>query len=807
MNAQKSDSVIKRQDAKYANRLRTGDPAGRPSSASSAPLRFRIHPDIAVIFALFALWLLFFWRLFTPITADQASLAQGDFSGQFVAFAAYQYERFSQGQIPLWNPYNNGGLPFIADTQAAVFYPPRLLTLALSYLAGGFSYRALQLEMTAHVLIFTLLLYAFMRRVTLRQPASQLASFTTAIVGGYGGFMSGYPLLQLALLEAATWLPLALIGIHESTEYKVQSTKYSPRTFENPEQRTPNTEQNPQYPTPNSQYLLLTALAYGLSWLAGHPQTTFLMTWLLLAYLSYRLWQMRARWTWFVAGAALFGIGGVALAAVQLLPGAEYLALTTRAGFGFDAKANGFPLQDVLQFIYPNVVSVFSPLYVGLVGLALALIALWRRTNGTYFWGIAALVALLWSFGGNTLLYPILYNLLPGAYFFRGQERAALIVAVSLAVLAGMGIVQLAMWDAARDHAALLRLRIWLSRAFVGIGGVAALVMVVWIGNRDGYGAFIPYFALSTIVAGILSLLLPAATSRRVALLVVPALLVFELFTVNMNADAVYDPVPPEQQITFTPPPLVALASADTAALPYRVDGFRGLGANYGSLYGLADIHGISPLWLGSAYALIEGDMPDERSWELFAVRYVFTDWNELPVASTIVGRGSDAYGDINLHLLDNPRPFARLVNAYEVEADDAAARARLRDPAFDPRSTILLNHDPGVAGQTVQNGSAVTSSYAPEDFTITVSTPAPAILSVAHVDYPGWRATIDGQPVPILRAYGGLMAVVVLAGEGQLVQFVYDPPTYRIGAIVSLAAWASVIIFGVISLWRARRR
>ena len=28
------------------------------------------------------------------------------------------------GEIPLWNPYNNGGLPFIADTQAAVFYPP-----------------------------------------------------------------------------------------------------------------------------------------------------------------------------------------------------------------------------------------------------------------------------------------------------------------------------------------------------------------------------------------------------------------------------------------------------------------------------------------------------------------------------------------------------------------------------------------------------------------------------------------------------------------------------------------------------------
>ena len=94
-------------------------------------LRRFFTPDVLAILLLIALWLLFFWRLFTPVTADQASLKQGDFSGQFVTFAGYQYERLSHGEIPLWDPYNNGGLPFIADTQAAVFYPPRLLTIGL----------------------------------------------------------------------------------------------------------------------------------------------------------------------------------------------------------------------------------------------------------------------------------------------------------------------------------------------------------------------------------------------------------------------------------------------------------------------------------------------------------------------------------------------------------------------------------------------------------------------------------------------------------------------------------------------------
>ena len=35
------------------------------------------------------------------------------------------------GQFPLWNPYIYTGMPFIADSQAALFYPPTLLSTFL----------------------------------------------------------------------------------------------------------------------------------------------------------------------------------------------------------------------------------------------------------------------------------------------------------------------------------------------------------------------------------------------------------------------------------------------------------------------------------------------------------------------------------------------------------------------------------------------------------------------------------------------------------------------------------------------------
>src|SRR5512140_2234049 len=145
----------------------------------------RLRADILAVTLLTALCWLFYWRLLTPNVINQQSLVEGDFSGQFVAFAQYQATRFAQGEVPLWNPYNNGGHPFLADTQSAVFYPPRLITIAILNATGGSTpqrmYDALQKEMVAHALIAALLMYAFMRRLTLDDPHSVIAGLIAGI--------------------------------------------------------------------------------------------------------------------------------------------------------------------------------------------------------------------------------------------------------------------------------------------------------------------------------------------------------------------------------------------------------------------------------------------------------------------------------------------------------------------------------------------------------------------------------------------------------------------------------------------------
>ncbi len=745
----------------------------------TVPARWRWRADIAACLILLILWAAFFWRFLTPVEADRVSLAEGDFSGQFVAFGAYQAARLWGGEVPLWDPYNNGGLPFLADTQAAVFYPPRLLTVALTGLTGQWTYHALELEMMGHVLAGSFFMYWLMRRMTAGRAGSIPGALAAALTWSYGGFMTGYPPLQLALLEAVIWAPLIVLGVYEAT----RDGRFC------------------------WHWLVLSGAALGLSVMAGHSQTNFFLGWLLVVFLAYRVYACRLNWKVFVSGVMLAVGLAAALALVQLLPAYEYLQHATRIAYGFDDKSNGFPIQDVIQLIFPRVLSVWSPLYVGIVGVALAGIAIWRRISGRGFWGGVALIGLLFSFGGNAALYGLVYNFIPGLRLFRGQERAAMLIALSLSILVGLGMTALADSQFRRDAAALRILR----RALTALAAVtvfATLVaFVLWLGPaRDLYSNSLGALAFSMLMAGLALVtvlwfaLRPADGWRQAAII---GLIVFDLFTVGWGSLLV-DPVAGSERLLR--PPVTDIAVEDGAVPPARVDGQRGVLDNHGTLWGIPDIRGISPLWLQGPYTIIGQKFPNTLAWELFSVRYVFSDWQELPVPGAIVAEGADRFGPVNAHLLADPRPFALLMDDVASVDSDEFAYALLADPRFDPRHSIILDSRMGVAlpDNLSADGMARVTAFVPENIEIALDgLNGPAVLSIALPQYPGWRAEVDGRETPILRAYGALSALIVPEGA-RIVSLIYDPLTFRVGAAISLAAWGGLLLF---ALWMLFRR
>ena len=753
------------------------------------PPRRRVLPDALAVLALMVLWALYFWRIFTPAAQDALSLTEGDFSGQFVAFFGYQVERLHDGEIPLWNPYNYAGHPFLADTQSAVFYPPRLLTVALvgDEPSPGDLYAALQTEMALHVLLGTLFFYAFVRRLTAPSEseaptASVFAGLVAALTYGYGGYLSGYPQLQLAVMEAGVWLPLVLLCLLQAT----RSVR------------------------PDWLWVVLAGVAMALSLLAGHPQTSLFSLYLALAFLAYRLWPLAEK-SWrtfaltFVGMAALLGLIAGGLAAIQLLPGLEYMQHTTRQSMGFDAKGNGFPYQDVAQMLFPGFISLWSPLYMGIAGLVLAVLALIRHAPHSIFFGVAALIGLGLSFGAGSVLYDVAYLLAPGVSWFRGQERAVFVIAVSASILAGLGTAEALRWRPARVRD--------LRRALIGLvmicGVMATVLFVLWLTpDRATYEAGLRSVVFATLLAALTAAVLPWLVNHpaeRLPRLALIGLVVFDLFSVTMGTPN-FDPVPANDRL---PEPAIVGQLRDMLPVGARVDGARGLGENYGTLYAVPDIRGISPLELDSIHTYLEA-MPIERAWDLMAVSYVLTDWNELSVPSEIIATAENSYGSYNVHQLADPRPFAQLTYGATVVASDNEAYGLLREPSYDTRQFVILDRDPGVelpGAAPADPGTADLITFEPERIVIETQTSAPAVLTLALPDYPGWQATRNGTNVDLLRAYGGLSAVALPESGAYTIQLVYRPWTYRAGEWISIITLALVfiVIARTVIRWRWR--
>src|ERR671933_1446555 len=102
-----------------------------------------------VLLLLAALVALFFWRILTPNPADRAQFPPGDFTDQFYAFRLYEARALAAGRLPLWSENFNSGHPFLADIQAAVFYPLALLNTLINGALFGPQFSLFALELGA----------------------------------------------------------------------------------------------------------------------------------------------------------------------------------------------------------------------------------------------------------------------------------------------------------------------------------------------------------------------------------------------------------------------------------------------------------------------------------------------------------------------------------------------------------------------------------------------------------------------------------------------------------------------------------
>jgi len=159
---------------------------------------------------------------------------------------------------------------------------------------------------------------------------------------------------------------------------------------------------------------------------------------------------------------------------------------------------------------------------------------------------------------------------------------------------------------------------------------------------------------------------------------------------------------------------------------------------------------------------------------------------------------------DTRVYLNEGYLPRAFVVHRAEVVPDGDAALARLANPAFDLRGVIVLEETPPPeqvlpnAAPSEGKETVEIMDYQLNSVTLRARTAAPGYLILADANYPGWRATVDGQETHVYQADYVLRAVYLSPGTHD-VRFFFRPISFVVGVIISavaLVVWTGLLLY-----------
>ena len=88
-------------------------------------------------------------------------------------------------------------------------------------------------------------------------------------------------------------------------------------------------------------------------------------------------------------------------------------------------------------------------------------------------------------------------------------------------------------------------------------------------------------------------------------------------------------------------------------------------------------------------------------------------------------------------------------------------------------------------------------TQYEPLRVVMEAETNQPGFLVLSDLYYPGWEATVDGEPVPIYEANAAVRAVPLAEGAAA-VEFRFRPKPLLYGAMISVASALVLVV-----VWR----
>lgn len=692
------------------------------------------------------------------------------------------------GELPFWTPNIMTGAPISVDPLSML-----LFTLFPPALALGLLYGVLLLVTATGT-------YTLARHLGASRSGAFLAGFSFA----WSGFFV-CQMRHLGIIGTVAFFPYALTCLDRAL--------LSASAPESPKART-------------LLWLTLFALCFGLQIQAGFPQTVYicglfyglLILWRLLSLVRrFSFKALRAPLSTLILGIGASVLLGTLMGMISLLPLWELGTLSDRAGgIPFEAAtALPYPWACVITFFCPYYHGDFSNLsfaflnealfwevygYASMFTCMLALLAtllglarLFKRkaadapvrTGALLFLIVTCLLSFCMVLGPLTPLYRLAFDLLPGFSSFRFPTRFLFVTVLALTLLGGLGLTSLQAFvarlvppDAASRNQALIG----------GLFVLLAMVDLVYHNRRQNPMADQQAWLSAPETANVIlrrqrgRVYSPDAPSHHKATLFHSKGWAndLSLFTLHRNL------LQPNSNLLYDIPSLNAYSGIS----PRWVVDIIGDHNRFGLLLELRSERRMAPYyqWL-----------------EALSVPWYLSP-APLPPFPPHLAEGSRTSAVSHLYPLTNALPRVRFAKQIlRIEAIEAIKKETVAGRLDPSRTTLvhteqderviremLLAWSAREKGSVLGQSAEITADRATQ-VAIKAASPYGGLLVLADTFYPGWRATVDGAPVPILRV--NLMHRGVLVPPGaHTVTFRYQPWSVRWGIALSLLGFLSMV-------------
>jgi Bacterial membrane protein YfhO len=718
---------------------------------------------------------LFLFALYPGVIMGTQSFFFRDFGVFTYPVAYYAHESFWHGHAPLWNPLNNCGVPFLAQWNTSVCYPPSLF-----YMIFPLPW-SLNIFCLGHLVLAGVSMYLLAYRWTRNRLAASFAGLVFAL----NGLMLN-SLMWTSNLAALAWQPLVVLWVEQAWRFGGRRT-------------------------------VIAALAGAMQMLSGAPEIV-VFTWTMLGMLwlggvwrkQIPFWPTLRRFATMVALIA-------GLSAIQLLPFFDLLKHSQRGSSYAIADVWPMPAWGWANLIVP-VFHCFqttfgtwlqasqpwtSSYYLGVGTLALAALAVWRPRRLPEIYGLAGmtLAGLVLALGDNGYVYAWLKHVVPWIGFARYPIKFVSIPIFTIPLLAASGLstFQNVTSQNQRRNERLL----FFAAAFLLLMVVVILAAARWLTApeynwrpvwRDG--AFRSLFLIA--IVGCVGFLIRAPTVRLRGLLglAVLALAGFDLVISGLHANPVvvakaFGPL----QLNMSYRPKYGDARA---MLSRQVNSYLDLGRTDNPLYYYVGVRGAlyENCNIPENIPKVDGfySLRLKNEWDVDGILYgVYlnqTKTNPPPAPPLLNFLGVSQISATNTLFAwrerKNSLPLAT-AGQRPIFADASETLKKLNSAGFDPRHTVYLPLSArGKVTVTNASDAKITSQqFSAQQAHLTVEASAPALVVIAQAYYHDWRAFVDGKPVPLLRANHAFQALQVPAGKHE-VTLRYVDWMFRFGAAIS---------------------